>query len=614
MLTSDRTTLLPAARPAGIGVVVSTKGSSATLRLRVGGGEAERATVGRFVAIAVGGRSLVGAVTELTAEPSPAHGGPGDRAYAALAALELVGEISRDEAGRPLFRRGVGSYPAIGDVADLISGADLRLIYTSSSRQAIEIGTLQQDSTIAACVNVDDLLSRHFAVLGTTGVGKSSGVAVLLDGILAARPDLRVFLLDGHNEYARCFGDKAQVLGAHDLRLPFWMFNFEETIDVVYGGRPPVAEEIEILAELIPLAKTAYGQYKSAQDRPSLKRTDPRSIGVTVDTPVPYMIQDLLALVDERMGRLENRSSRLHYHRLIARIDTIRNDPRYAFMFENAHVGGDVMGEIISRLFQLEPGGRPMTVMQLAGLPTEVVDAVVCVLCRMAFEFGLWSEGAVPLLFVCEEAHRYASSDPSVGFMPTRRALSRIAKEGRKHGVFLGLVTQRPAELDATIISQCSTLFVMRMANERDQALLRSAVPDAAANLLAFVPSLGTREVIGFGDGVSLPARMTFRQLPPDRLPRSDVAGSGRSPVVADRDFVATVIERWRGATMNAKQPPAGEPGRRDAAGPGAPAQTRQAFALDQIRHRLLRPGPPGEDASPVAVGDGEPAPAARQL
>src|SRR6201999_1670628 len=137
-----------------------------------------------------------------------------------------------------------------------------------------------------------------------------------------------------------------------------------------------------------------------------------------------------------------------------------------------------------------------------------------CVLCRLAFDFGLWSDGAMPLLFVCEEAHRYAAADRSVGFGPTRRALSRIAKEGRKYGVFLALVTQRPAELDPTIISQCSTLFAMRMSNDRDQALLRSAVSDTAANLFAFVPTLGTREALAFGAGIPLPTRITFAELP----------------------------------------------------------------------------------------------------
>ena len=195
-----------------------------------------------------------------------------------------------------------------------------------------------------------------------------------------------------------------------------------------------------------------------------------------------------------------------------------------------------------------------MTIMQLAGFPAEVVDSVVSVLCRMAFDFGLWSDGASPLLFVCEEAHRYAPADRKIGFGPTRRALSRIAKEGRKYGVFLGLVTQRPAEIDPTIISQCSTLFVMRLANDRDQGLIRSAVSDAAGNLLSFIPSLGTREVFAFGAGVALPTRMRFNELPAAMRPNSE-AGSTRSDAAASvqQDLIKTVIERWRSATMNYK-------------------------------------------------------------
>jgi len=241
------------------------------------------------------------------------------------------------------------------------------------------------------------------------------------------------------------------------------------------------------------------------------------------------------------------------YHKLIQRIETVRNDPRYAFMFDNANVGGDTMGETLRTLFRLPAEGKPMTIMQLAGFPAEVVDSVVSVLCRMAFDFGMWSDGAFPLLFVCEEAHRYASADRSVGFGPTRKAISRIAKEGRKYGVFLGLVTQRPAELDATIISQCSTLFAMRMANERDQAIVRSAVSDAAANLLAFVPSLGTREVLAFGEGVALPTRLKFKQLPADLIPQSQavINASTEKDSTATQDFIDTIIDRWRGATMS---------------------------------------------------------------
>jgi DNA helicase HerA-like ATPase len=181
----------------------------------------------------------------------------------------------------------------------------------------------------------------------------------------------------------------------------------------------------------------------------------------------------------------------------------------------------------------------------------------VSVLCRMAFDFGLWSDGVSPLLFVCEEAHRYASADRNIGFGPTRKAVSRIAKEGRKYGVYLGLVTQRPAELDATIISQCNTLFAMRLANDRDQALLRSAVSDAAANLLSFVPSLGTREVLAFGEGVALPTRLRFKEVPLHQLPRSEATIGTVSSVASGHDmhFVSAVLERWRGATSHRDVP-----------------------------------------------------------
>jgi DNA helicase HerA-like ATPase len=507
-------------------------------------------TVGKFLRIQRADSTLIGMVTEVTRETSPAAREEG---YCATARLDMMGEIKRRDSGVYYFQRGVTDYPAIGDPAALITRDELRLIYDISGSDTIDIGHLQQDQTIGAYVNVDEMLSKHFAILGTTGVGKSSGVALILQQILAARPNLRLFLLDGHNEYARCFGDHALVLNPRNLKLPFWLFNFEETIDVFFGGRPGLDEEVAVLAELIPLAKSTYTQQYRSGDSPRLKKIDAKTTGYTGDTPVPYRLADLVALIDERMGKLENRSSRMVYHKLITRIETVRNDPRYAFMFDNANVGGDTMAETLRQLFRLPAEGKPMTIMQLAGFPAEVVDSVVSVLCRMAFDFGMWSDGAFPLLFVCEEAHRYASADRSIGFGPTRKAISRIAKEGRKYGVFLGLVTQRPAELDSTIISQCSTLFAMRMANERDQAIVRSAVSDAAANLLAFVPSLGTREVLAFGEGVALPTRLKFKQLPEHLIPQSQaiINATADSSGGASQDFIDTVIDRWRGATMS---------------------------------------------------------------
>jgi DNA helicase HerA-like ATPase len=509
-----------------------------------------RATVGRFVSIRCASSVIVAMITEVSCENLSSTDN-----LIAIASVDLLGEIL-NAAGKAKFQRGVTNYPTIGDAVDLITSQELRTIYAPTGSDQINVGFLQQDSSVVAYVDIEEMLSKHFAVLGSTGVGKSTGVSLLLNEILKARPNLRIFLLDVHNEYGRCFGDRALVLNPRNLKLPFWLFNFEEIVDVLFGGRAGVPEELDVLAEVIPLAKGIYTQYQNA-DRLGLKRIDPKQIGFTVDTPVPYRLVDLISLIDERMGKLENRSSRIIYHKLISRIEAVRNDPRYAFMFDNANVGGDTMAEVISHLFRLPANGKPMTVMQLAGFPAEVIDSVVSVLCRMAFDFGLWSDGVSPMLFVCEEAHRYASADRNVGFGPTRKAVSRIAKEGRKYGVYLGLITQRPAELDATIISQCNTLFTMRLANERDQALLRAAVSDAAANLLSFVPSLGTREVLAFGEGVALPTRLRFKEVPPHQLPRGEATISSVPSVTSGHDmhFVGAVLERWRGATSQRDVP-----------------------------------------------------------
>jgi DNA helicase HerA-like ATPase len=533
-----------------LGHVHSVSGSQASIGLvskRPGGLYGAGITVGKFVKIQSGKALIVGVIAEVSMQ---APLSVKEQDFHGMAHLDLMGEITGRDGGPIRFRRGVTTYPTIGDPVEPLTYDEMRTIFDGSGSTSIKVGQLQQDNTIDVRIDINEMLSKHFAVLGTTGVGKSSAVAVILQQLLLARPDLRVLLLDVHNEYGRCFGDHAHVANPGNLRLPFWLFNFEEIIDVFFAGRPAGDEEIEILSEVIPLAKVAYTQYRSSAERLAVKKLDPKSIGYTVDTPVPYRLQDLLMMIDERMGKLANRSSRMIYHKLITRIETVSNDARYAFLFENANVGGDTMAESISQLFRLPADGKPMTIMQLAGFPAEVVDPVVSVLCRLAFDFGLWSDGAAPLLIVCEEAHRYAAVDRAIGFGPTRRAISRIAKEGRKCGVFLALATQRPAELDPTIISQCSTLFAMRMSNDRDQALLRSAVSDAAANLFGFVPSLGTREALAFGVGVPLPTRLTFAELPPQLIPRCEAFANEQALQTAsyDRSFIAAVLGRWRGS------------------------------------------------------------------
>jgi DNA helicase HerA-like ATPase len=227
------------------------------------------------------------------------------------------------------------------------------------------------------------------------------------------------------------------------------------------------------------------------------------------------------------------------------RIESAAADPRYRFMF-NSRLIEDTIHETVGNIFRVPHNGRPVTCFEMAGLPSEVVNAVCSVLARLAFDLALWSEGRLKLLLLCEEAHRYMPADSRLGFAPTRHALARIAKEGRKYGCYLGVVTQRPGELDPTILSQCSTVFAMRLANEQDQAIIRSAIADSSASTLSFLSSMGQREAIAFGEGVATTMRLKFEKLDAALLPGSgkhiQPAGDG-----ADDDVdLARIVERLR--------------------------------------------------------------------
>ena len=416
-------------------------------------------------------------------------------------------------------------------------------------------GTCSRTASIGAYIDVDDMVRKHFAIFGIDRrrqVERGLGAAARDHGRRGRT--CASFLIDPHNEYAACFEDRAHVVRPGNLRLPYWLFNFDEMQEIVFGRARDVEDEVGLLAELIPLAKNEYAK-KAVATSAGYRSMGAEGGRYTVDTPVPYRMDELIAIAEARMGKLENSAVAGQYRRLISRIQSVRKNPRYSFIFDDDAVGSDTMVDILCELLRLQGGGQPMTIVQLAGFPAEVFDAIVSVLFRLAFEFGLWSDGALPLLIVCEEAHNYANADRSVGFRPAREAVSRIAKEGRKYGVFLGLVTQRPAQLDPTLISQCSTVFAMRMANEDDQRIVHAAVSDPANRLLGFLASLGTREALAFGAGVPVATRLRFKELPDGFIPTSEAVWGGRidegTPI--DRNLVASVVARWRGIAMSNK-------------------------------------------------------------
>lgn len=520
-----------------LGYVAAVEGAEVTVVL--GHDVFADVTVGDMVVI-VSSRSMVFGLVQSLSTPSPAATVvPGDRH---LARVALLGESLGTEEAAFTFQRGVSHNPRLGAVVRQTDSADLARIYAKPTKSSVVVGALHQDPDVPAYVIVDDFLGKHFAVLGTTGSGKSCTVAVLLRSVLTAHRNGHIVLLDPHDEYAAAFGDMAEMVTPDTLVLPYWLLDFEEMVQVFCSTGQPYREvEANILKDCVMAAKAEYlrGSGPGGGDE----------AGLTIDTPIPYRLARVSELLKVGMGKLDKPESSIPYMRLTARIDALRRDRRFSFMFGQLTVE-DVMGEVLARYMRLPADGRPMTIFNLAGVPSEIVDVVVSVLCRLIFDFALWTKRGtgVPILLVCEEAHRYVPRDSAVAFGPTRRALSRIAKEGRKYGVSLGLVTQRPSEISETVLSQVNTLFSLRMSNEQDQLFVRRAMPENAAGLLAALPALRTQEAVVVGEGVPVPMRIRLRELAADERPRSDTARFSEvwSGPCNDKNFIADTLDRWR--------------------------------------------------------------------
>jgi uncharacterized protein len=524
-----------------------SKGIIATLDGHVTSNEDNPWAVGRLITILARSSRIIASITSVEADANRnAAIGEGGATMRTYVSVDLVGEIW-DRNGTSFFTRGVSAYPPIGAPAHRTRAEDLAAVFAPSGNSSITVGRLSQDQTIRASVNVDDLLAKHFSVLGTTGVGKSNSVALILHRALSARPNLRVLIMDPHNEYAHSFQGMAEIVNPDDLNMPFWLFKLDEIADVFARARSLPEDELDLLSEMIALAKNRFGMAADARSQ-IRKDVDASAHNYTPDTPVPYRMSDLLAIIEERIGALDGKNERQALKNLKYRIKSVANDPRYRFMFSQRTVE-DTMEEVLGRLFRIPLDGKPVTIVQLAGFPSEVVNALVSVLCRMSFDMGLYSNGRMPILVMCEEAHRYVPADRDLGFLPTRRAIARIAREGRKYGVHLGVITQRPSELDSTVLSQCSTVFTLRLANEADKAIIRNAISDAAASTLATLSALTIGEAIAFGEGIATPMRLRFTLLPPERRPKSNITGT-QEHVFGQMDPTAlnNIIGRLRAA------------------------------------------------------------------
>jgi DNA helicase HerA-like ATPase len=460
--------------------------------------------VGSQVKLRVGSTWLIANVRSLRLDAS------GDRI---LAQVDFLGEGDEEKLTGKLykFRRGVTRYPTPGCAVFPISTADLKQIYAADDRAHIEIGNVYPTKDIRAALYVDSMLGKHFALLGSTGTGKSTAAALILHRICELSPQGHIVMIDPHGEYASAFKTTGALYDVSNLQMPYWLMNFEEHCEVFLTTQGSDRQvDADILAKCILLAK---GKNRLAQEFGKL----------TVDAPIPYLLSDLTQILQTEMGKMDKATDTGPYLRLRSKVDEIKGDPRYAFMFSGMLVA-DTMANFLARVFRLPGDGKPISIVDVSGVPSEITSVVVAVLSRMVFDFAIWSRGEAkrPVLLVCEEAHRYVPNERNADGSSVGRILSRIAKEGRKYGVSLGLITQRPSDLAEGVLSQCGTILSMRLNNERDQAFVKAAMPEGARGFLDSIPALRNRECIAVGEGVATPIRLLFDPLEDGKRPASD--------------------------------------------------------------------------------------------
>jgi hypothetical protein len=468
-----------------------------------------------------------------------------------LIEMNLAGEIATDERrARLAFRRGVSSLPTIGDITYLADHEALTLAYSHPGLATIEVGTLYQNSAVPARLLVDELFGKHFLVVGTTGCGKSSALTCIVQSVLPGFRHARVVVLDIHNEYDGAFGAQCETIDPATLKLPFWMLNFQELTAAFTTADENRNVEIEILSDAVVWAKRRYSDSTTGRLRRGIGSIEGSTI--TVETPVPFRLSDIVAYIDDQLGKLDRSRDTFSYKRLKTRIEILVSDPRYSFMFGSLTIE-DTMVDVLGRIFRVPAEDKPITVLKLATVPPEILDVVISVISRLAFDLAVWSDGKLPVLIVCEEAHRYAPADTNDRFMPTRLALARLAKEGRKYGVSLALITQRPSELDPTIMSQCSTVIAMRLSTERDLHVVCANTHEGALDLLDFLPLLGDREAVVLGQGVIMPMRIKFRTLADRTVAQSGHTSFSRAwqHSEIDRAMLDSVVARWRTPSRN---------------------------------------------------------------
>jgi hypothetical protein len=606
--------------PTFLGEVQDVKGSTVSIALHkdtisgltfINGHGYRIGQIGSFVRIPLGYIDLFGIVSQIGAGSVPDTVKQNEPYGYRWMTVQIVGEVYR--AG--IFSRGISQYPTIGDPAHVVTEDDLKKIYGApDSPNFITVGHLASSESIPALVNIDKLVTRHSAIVGSTGVGKSTTVAGLLVSLSDSKkyPSARIIVLDLHGEYASALNDIASVYRINPdpnrdekpLYIPYWAMSFDELIPITFGSLDD-SNRGAILEAISSLKESALRK---------IPRPGVSSETLTVDSPIPFSIHKLWfdlhclvysthtaprseqssatqAFLIDNSGKIvqpgdplkvippkykpQNLSGKekiylsdcpLTIRRQNDYLASKLRDPRFDFLFRpgpwSSNEEGITQEDLDKLLEQWIGGPNPITILDLSGIPSSILNHLVGALLRIVYDALFWarnlSEGGRerPLLVVLEEAHTYLNQNSN---SLAANAVKRIVKEGRKYGIGAMVVSQRPSEIDSTILSQCGTIFAMRLSNSSDRSHVTGTVTDNLEGLFHMLPSLKTGEAIIVGEAVHLPVRTLID--PPFKNRRPDSC----DPLVYDANYpggwnreketsnYADLVYVWR--TQNPRSP-----------------------------------------------------------
>ena len=543
--------------------------------------------IGSFVRIPLGYANLYGIVTQIGSAAIPENLKEAViKDYDSLKNTRWINIVLAGEQIGRKFERGVTQYPTTGDKVHLVTINDLDVIYGGyEDSNSITIGNISASESLDAKLDLDKLISRHCAIVGSTGSGKSNSVSVLLEAIAKRNfPSSRVLVIDPHGEYNDALSSYSRVIETNPkeeinkLNIPFWALPYNELISIFSGNLSDA--QLEYVREKLVNAKI-----ESAK----VNKLDVPEESITADTPIPFSIKKLWFDLDN-FERLNFEKDRTTISTLVSKgdieflksneypptglgssapfanngrkgilsfLDNVRNrikDNSYSFMFSPGDFTPDINGKTIkdidSLLFNWLGNTLPLTILDLSGIPSEIMSSISGTLLKIIYDGLFWGVNTKvggknqPLLIVLEEAHSYLKAGEN---SISSRTVQMIAKEGRKYGVGLLLVTQRPSELDETVLSQCGTMIALRMNNSKDRGHIKSAVQDELQSMVDLLPSLRTGEALISGEAVKIPSRIKFYKI--SNSPKSsDPKASEKwiKKIEAKEEEYKKLLKSWR--------------------------------------------------------------------